>query len=247
MSQEPTLFFHDWTKKREGTYIGNTTKREKKLSCQFSSLSHTQHATCDFYVQLWRREGGRSFSTIGVFASNARFVSNRFRSPLILLPTVFFAHPTGNIQITLSTAWFVRPARVVWITNHLMQTRTLKWTLTSIYFNQCGCQNMWPTIMTTASQIEDTTNSLSETIQCKKGSPKKKCEREGITCERGIWTRMSENIYKQMEMAAPARKLYSSRRLSFDGMKTVFSVLVNSKIRTDTCISKSREQQKMQQ
>lgn len=41
--------------------------------------------------------------------------------------------------------------------------------------------------------------------------------------------------YKHTEIAAPARKLCNNRLLSFVGTKVVFSVLVNSKIRRETC------------
>lgn len=53
---------------------------------------------------------------------------------------------------------------------------------------------------------------------------------------------MNAMKYTHTQMAAPATKLENNRRLSFVGIKTVFSVLVNSKRRWDICISKFREQ-----
>lgn len=54
---------------------------------------------------------------------------------------------------------------------------------------------------------------------------------------------MKEKQYKQVNIAAPARKLYSSFWLSFTGTKTVLSVLVNSKSRWDTCKSEVESKQ----
>lgn len=65
---------------------------------------------------------------------------------------------------------------------------------------------------------------------------------EKLTSEWGIKRRMSDTQYKHTEIATPARKLDSSRLLSFVGIKAILSALVNSKSLWDTCRNKSRWQ-----
>ena len=99
-------------------------KKISLVSC--AALCHTLNAcpTLIFYYDAAMR--ATFLGTIGTFALKAKFASNIFQIPLILLPPICFVHPTRNIYVTLFKSWFVRPVIVNWIANHHIQVSKQK-------------------------------------------------------------------------------------------------------------------------
>lgn len=174
-------------------------------------------------------------STIGTFALKAKFASNIFQIPLILLPPTCFVHPTRNIYATLFKSWFVRPVIVNCIANHHIQVskkERKKGSEVPFFYSLLTRVCIYNILESKLFMNPNYESSLSITIKWQKGPYR-------------LMRDLNENECGEIHTHKwlPQQQTYKNNsRLSFVGIKTVFSVLVNSKRRWDICISKFREQ-----
>lgn len=208
-------------------------KKISLLSC--AALCHTLNACPPpiFYCDAAMR--ATFLGTIGTFALKAKFASKIFQIPLILLPPTCFVHPTRNIYATLFKSWFVRPVIVNCIANHHIQVskkERKKGSEVPFFYSLLTRVCIYNILESKLFMNPNYESSLSITIKWQKGPYR-------------LMRDLNENECGEIHTHKwlPQQQNYKNNsRLSFVGIKTVFSVLVNSNRRWDICISKFREQ-----